>query len=683
MKPLFVRLCAGAAWLLSAAACTAPAHRTLPVTPAPQEVVWQRGSFTWPDTLRYTSPFDAAAQADLEAWAEGKLPLAAAGAKKASLRFACDSEVAPEGYRLCIGRSGIDIAASDPAGAFYAMQTLWQLAEHYAPEGALPALCIADAPRFPYRGLMLDVSRHFRDKEFVKRQLDLMARYKLNRFHWHLTDGAGWRIQIDRYPELTDIAAWRPYPDWAGWHQGRRRYCRRNDPAADGGYYTKEDIREVVAYAEKLHITVIPEIEMPGHSEEVLAVYPDLACTKRPYTSSEFCIGNERTFEFLTQVLDEVIELFPSEYIHIGGDEAGKGAWSICPACRARMKQEGLQHVDELQSYLIRRIEQHLNARGRKLLGWDEILEGGLAPNATVMSWRGVEGGLAAARTGHHAVMSPGSHCYLDGCQDDPATEPAGSAAILTLAKVYEYDPAPDSLGAAVTAMILGVQGNLWCEHVATADHCERMLWPRGAAIAEVGWTAPGRKDYDDFLARACSEVAWMEAHGYHPFDQRTAIGSRPESREAVSVLSTGKPVTYNTPYHPAYPAAGDATLTDGWRGTWTFGDRRWQGWLNADADVTVDLGERMELSRISMDFLQGRAAEIWMPREVEIAVSDDGEHFTTLAVVANDIAADYPKNAYKTFGWTGRAEGRYVRVCGRIDRSHGGWLFTDEILVE
>lgn len=677
MHSLFFRLFAVSAFLFGSAASKGKTSPALPVTPTPQSVRWQKGSFAWPDTLYYySSPFGTMPTV-------GQLPLAVAHSRTANLRFTLDVTLPSEGYRLSIGKKRIDIAAADGAGAFYALQSLAQLAEHYAPEGSIPAVIITDAPRFPYRGLMLDVSRHFRDKKFVKRQLDLMARYKLNRFHWHLTDGAGWRIEIDRYPELTGIAAWRPYADWAAWNNGGRHYCRQDALAAQGGYYTKEDIREVVEYARQLHITVIPEIEMPGHSEEVLAVYPDLSCTKHPYTSSDFCVGSERTFEFLTAVLDEIIELFPSEYIHIGGDEASKKAWTTCPDCQKRMLDEGLSSTDELQSYLIRRIEQHLNVRGRKLLGWDEILEGGLAPNATVMSWRGIQGGIAAAQSGHYAVMSPGSHCYLDGCQDDPTLEPAGSAAILTLPTVYAYDPAPDSLEAAVRQMILGVQGNLWCEHVSTPEHCERMLWPRGVAVAEVGWTLPERKNYPDFLSRVCRDIPRLQSLGYHPFDQRKAVGSRPESRDRLSVLSTGKPVIYNTAYHKAYPAAGATTLTDGLRGGWSFGDRRWQGWLCVNADVTVDLEQCQPIARIAIDFLQGRAAEIWMPYEVEISVSEDGEHFTTLAVVPNSVPTDYAKSAYKTFSWSGQSFARYVRVCGRIDMSHGGWLFADEVVVE
>lgn len=681
MKRFYLLCCA--ALLAGFASCSDDAPRSTGIIPVPQNVSWHSGTFSVPETLTYTTDLAPADLADFQSWTE-RAPIAltpAASESDAALMLTTDTTLPEEGYRLEVGKKGVTLTAAAPAGLFYGLQSLVQLAENF--DGKIPAVTIEDAPRFPYRGLMLDVSRHFRDKEFVKKQLDLMARYKFNRFHWHLTDGAGWRIEIDKYPALTEIAAWRPYDDWAGWHSGGRRYCHREDPAAQGGYYTKDEIREVIEYARKLHITVIPEIEMPGHSEEVLAVYPELACSGKPYTSSDFCIGNEKTFEFLTNVLDEVIELFPSEYIHIGGDEASKGAWRTCPKCKARMQREGLKDVDELQSYLVHRIEVHLNSRGRKLLGWDEILQGGLAPNATVMSWRGTEGGIAAAKAGHHAIMSPGDHCYLDFCQDDPTTEPPAAAAFLTLPTAYAYDPAPESLGADVVPMILGVQGNLWCEHIPTEEHVEHMLWPRGLAIAEVGWSDPADKNYDDFYARTLDAIEWMQAHGYHPFDQKNAVGSRAESRDTVQCLSTGKQVIYNPVYSPKYAAAGDGSLTDGLRGDWNYGDKRWQGWLDTDVDLVVDLGEKQSFSYIGADFLQGYYADIWMPREVEFSVSDDNEHFQTVGTVVNDLPFDYKKNFYKTFSWSGAAEGRYVRILARSNGRKGGWIFTDEVIVK
>ena len=320
----------------------------------------------------------------------------------------------PESYTLSVTPSRILIQATSGAGLFYGIQTLLQLSAASGESITVPAVEVQDTPRFAYRGLMLDVPRHFLSKDFVKKQIDALAYYKITRLHLHLTDAAGWRIEIKKYPRLTDFAAWRTDANWKKWWNGDRKYLRFDEPGAFGGYYTQDDIREIVEYARQHFITVIPEIEMPAHSEEVLAAYPQLSCTGEPYKNADFCVGNEETFTFLENVLTEVMELFPSEFNHVGGDEAGMAAWKTCPKCQKRMKDEHLSHVDELQSYLIHRIEKFLNARGRRLLGWDEILKGGLAPNATVMSWRGEEGGIAAVTSGHQAIMTPGAFCYLD-----------------------------------------------------------------------------------------------------------------------------------------------------------------------------------------------------------------------------------------------------------------------------
>ena len=605
----------------------------------------------------------------------GKLALESHAAAPA-LSLAGDSSLAREEYVLDVTRRGIELRGGSVSAVLYGLQSLRQLA--FENRGTIPVVRIHDKPFFAYRGAMLDVCRHFSPIGEVKRFIDILALHKLNVFHWHLTDDQGWRIEIRRYPALTQTGSVR-----RGTVVGDHRTSSEYTDEPYGGYYTQDEIREVVEYARALHIEVIPEIEMPGHSEEVLAVFPELSCSGKPYLNSDFCIGNEQTFEFLENVLSEVIGLFPSEYIHIGGDEASKQGWRTCPKCAARMRKEGLKDVDELQSYMIRRIETFLNAKGRRLLGWDEILEGGLAPDATVMSWRGTEGGIAAAAAGHHAVMTPSNYCYLDFCQDDPTTEPVAAAAFLTLEQAYSYDPAPDSLGAQVVPMILGVQGNLWCEHVPTAEHAEHMMWPRLLAVAEVGWSAPERKDYDDFYARALDAVAWLQERGYHPFDQKNAVGPRPESLEPLRCLSTGKTVIYHTPYSPKYAAAGDGSLTDGLRGGWNYGDRRWLGWLDTDVDLVVDLGERQPVRRIAADFMQGFYADIWMPRAVEFSVSDDNERFTPLATVGNDIPVEFKQDCYREFGWTGQTEARYVRLKARHNGRPGGWIFTDEIIVE
>ena len=369
----------------------------------------------------------------------------------------------PESYTLEVTPHKITVQATSGAGLFYGVQTLLQMAQP-AMEGAwsVQATTIQDSPRFEYRGLMLDVSRHFRSKEFVKKQIDALAYYKLNRLHLHLTDAAGWRIEIKKYPLLTELAAWRPEANWKRWwNEGGRKYCRFDAPGASGGYYTQDDIRELVNYARERHITIIPEIEMPAHSEEVLAAYPGLSCAGEPYKGSDFCVGNEETFTFLENVLTEVMALFPSEYIHIGGDEAGKQAWKSCPKCRRRMADEELKNEDELQSYLICRVEKFLNGHGRKLLGWDEIMEGGLAPNATVMVWRGEEGGVRAVKAGHRVVMTPGKFCYLDSYQDAPQFQPEASGGYLPLANVYSYDPVSPAFTEEEAKLIYGVQGNL------------------------------------------------------------------------------------------------------------------------------------------------------------------------------------------------------------------------------
>ena len=367
-----------------------------------------------------------------------------------------------EAYELRITPKRVSIKATDEAGAFYAIQTILQMSEGGA-KRELQCCSLSDAPRFSYRGLLFDVSRHFRSKEFLMKQMDAMALMKLNKMHLHMTNGAGWRIEIERYPRLTEFAAWRPYRSWMDWADDTR-YCESNYPTAYGGYYTKEDIKEILKYAEARHITVIPDIEMPGHSEEVLAAYPELSCSGEPYKNSDYCIGKEETFTFLENVLTEVMELFPSEYIHIGGDEAVKQGWKDCPHCKRRMQEEGLENVDELQSYLIHRIEKFVNSKGHKIIGWDEILEGGLAPNATVMSWRGTEGGIKAMKAGHDVIMTPGETCYLDFTQDAAFKEPVSIGGYTPLKKVYMYEPLEQNISAEEAKHLLGLQGNLWCD---------------------------------------------------------------------------------------------------------------------------------------------------------------------------------------------------------------------------
>jgi hexosaminidase len=433
-------------------------------------------------------------------------------------------------YSLKISRDKITIKANTSTGAFYAIQDLIMMIDIFNTQhsglSSSPVLLkccrIFDYPRFAYRGLMFDTSRHFRSREFIIKQIDLMALAKLNKLHLHLTDAEGWRLQIDKYPALTQKTAWRTEEDLGKWHSGKAEYSTADSSGAYGGFYTKDDIRSIVNYARVRHIEVIPEIEMPGHSREVLHAFPELACVGRSDTASrggELCPGNEKTYEFLENVLSEVAELFPSKYIHIGGDEARKAAWKDCPLCKEKMEEEGMTDVNQLQSYLIERIEKFLNSKGKIIIGWNEILKGGLAPNATVMSWQGTKGGLKAIAMGHDVIMTPEKYCYLDRYQDDPDHSPVAFNTYVPLDTVYSYDPADKAISKKDLHHLLGLQGNLWGEYISTDNHAEYMLYPRAFAIAEVGWSLPARKNQDEFRKRVVLLSGFLKSKGYGYFD--------------------------------------------------------------------------------------------------------------------------------------------------------------------
>ena len=585
----------------------------------------------------------------------------------------------PESYTLCVAEDSILVSAADSAGAFYAMRTLDQLIDLQT--GQAPCVEIRDWPRFGWRGYMQDVSRHFFGMDYLKRQIDAMARLKLNRLHLHLTDAAGWRVEIDRYPMLTSFAAWREGALWKDWWFGDRKYLPEGTPGAYGGYFTKEQLRELVQYAAERFITIVPEIEMPSHSDEVLAAYPELSCTGEPYRHPDFCIGKEETFTFLENVLTEVMEIFPSRYIHVGGDEASKKAWAECPLCRARMETEGLKNVDELQSYMIRRIGKFLEEHGRVLVGWDEILQGGADSAAVVMAWRSVEEGGKSARAGHLTVMTPGAYCYFDTYQDDPSTLPTAMGGYLPLSKVYSFNPVPEDLEPEYAGNIIGVQANLWCEYVPEEAHAELMIYPRLYALAEVAWSPAEGKDYTDFHRRALSLCGKMRSAGYNVFDLEHEVGNRPASRMPVRHKAVGCKVTYNAPYYPGYAAGGDSALVDGLHGGWTYSDGLWQGFITKRRlDVTVDLGHLQRISSVEMDFMQVCGPEVFLPAEVVISISRDGENFTELWRTSRDVVRD-DKVTFVTDGWAGKAKARYVRVEARSGQ-YGGFIFTDEIVV-
>lgn len=549
-------LIAATALILLASACCAPKNETIGIIPEPQIVNYGEGSF---DVTNAAISIDPAicelGKAHVAEFATrlgnalGSPRQGIEGLQDSGIRFIKDEKLAAEQYILDVTPERVDIKASTAAGLFYAIQSLSQLLpdKYFNPEAVcteietcqkpkpcpkalcrkfwrIPAVHIEDSPRFAYRGMHLDVSRHFFDVDFVKKYIDVMALHKINRLHWHLTDDQGWRIEIKKYPRLATVGSVRT----------ETMVLKNFDPfvgdgTPHGGYYTQDEIRDVVAYAAARHITVIPEIDLPGHMIAAMTAYPELGCTGGPYkvwtrwgvAKEVLCPGKEKTFEFIEGVLDEVMELFPSEYIHIGGDECPKDAWQNCPSCQKRIAELGLKSDDKhsaeqyLQNYVTARVQDYLNARGRKIIGWDEILEGDLAEGATVMSWRGAKGGIEAAGKGFDVIMSPNSHFYFDHYQNGtPEKEPFAIGGNLPIEKTYSFDPY-ESIPAEAQKHILGVQANLWTEYIATPAHAEYMVLPRMDALSEVQWCQPERRDFERFKSSVPRMLRIYDALGY------------------------------------------------------------------------------------------------------------------------------------------------------------------------
>jgi hexosaminidase len=427
---------------------------------------------------------------------------------KITLSTVSDTSLRDEGYKLTIGEKEIVIQAQKGSGLFYGMQTLIQLIGAYGKE--IPQAEIIDYPRFSYRGLHLDVGRHMFPAEFIKKYIDLLAHHKYNRFHWHLTEDQGWRIEIKKFPKLQEVAAYRKETVIGHANTATRGNKKDFDGKRYGGYYTQEEIKDIVRFANDRHVTIIPEIELPGHALAALSAYPNLGCTGGPYEAATtwgvfddvFCAGKEDTYRFLEGVMDEVVELFPGQYIHIGGDECPKTKWKSCPYCQRKIRSEKLEDEHELQSYFIQRMEKYLNSKGKRIIGWDEILEGGLAPNATVMSWRGEQGGIDAAKQNHDVIMTPGNWCYFDHYQDTAKSEPLAIGHYTPVSEVYSYEPIPPQLSEEEAKHVLGAQANVWTEYIPTSDHVEYMVYPRASAMSEVLWSPRSARNYDHFLKR-------------------------------------------------------------------------------------------------------------------------------------------------------------------------------------
>jgi len=653
-------------------------------------------------------------------------------------------KVPKEGYKLEIDEKGIAFFAHDEKIMINALYTYIQLGYLLDDPTLLKAMTIEDAPRFGYRGLHLDVSRHFMPLTFLKKYIDLMALYKLNTFHWHITDGGGWRLEIKKYPELTSKAAWRTHNNYLDWLANGKQYVQQGTPNANGGFYTQDQARELVNYAAKKGITIIPEIEFPGHSEEVLAIYPELSCTGVPYTQSEFCVGNPKTFEFLKNILDETMAIFPSTYIHIGGDEADKQHWKNCPHCQALKEKEGLKSEEELQSYAIKQIDEYLQSKGRKLIGWDEILEGGLTKGATVMSWRGEEGGIKAANAGHDVIMTPSSHLYFDGYQTDPRHEPLAMAGYLPLDKVYAYNPLPKEIQADKAKHILGAQANVWTEYMPTYQQVEYMAFPRALALSEVVWTKQELRNWEDFQKRLQhhykvlqrfdvnyyrpsfhikaavtynstknSNTVSLNSEQLTPIIRYTTDGTTPTSKSTLYTLpielsksttlkaasfldsarvspveeleidihkAIGKKVLYTSTWEK-YEAKKELTLTNGVKGTLTYHDGEWQGFTTA-MDVMIDFERREEIKSVAVNFMQMPGPGVYFPGELKVFLSDNGKNFREIETIKNYESTSDPKLKFKKFqvNLDKPQMARYVKVVATNPMK--GFLFTDEIIV-
>ncbi len=649
--------------------------------PLPQQASMGKGHFS--TALPYTLHNNIGAEAD-NVYTRSLLQTAAEGytGKRAVVfdRLKGTTSTSPEAYRIHATPDTLAVYANTPEGFLRAGQTLAQLTE----KGKIAVADITDSPAYAWRGVMLDVSRHFFPIEFLRKQVDVLARYKINRLHLHLTDAAGWRMEIKRYPRLTSLAAWRTDSLWkTWWNDGKRHYASADSAGAYGGFYTQDELRHLVSYASERGITIVPEIEMPAHSEEVLTAYPELSCTHEPYRQADFCPGSVATYDFLENVLREVMDVFPSKEIHVGGDEAGKASWGNCPLCSEKMKELGLDNVDGLQAHLIAHMGHFLETNGRQLVGWDEITSGNLSPQTTVMVWRGTEKAGEAIRHGYDVVLSPGAYCYLDSYQDAPPSQPEAIGGYLTLEKVYSFVPGAD-LSAEERTHIKGIQGNLWTEYVPTASHAEYMLYPRVLAIAETGWHGTEKKNFPEFRSRAAEETKRLRSEAsVNAFDIAREKGERTERAVSVKHKALGAKVTYNLPYHDYYPAAGEGSLTDGLRGGWANNDGRWQGFISGKRfDVTLDLGRPTKVSQVSTDFMQACGPEIFYPSAYIVSLSTDGENFTEVCRQTYTSEKTIQPDV-RTCAWKGRATtARYIRVQA-LPSSFGGWIFTDEVVVK
>ena len=756
MKKWFISMGMGCLLALAAACSSVQQSADYRVVPLPNEITPMEGkAFTLDNRVKILYPEgDADMQRNAGFLAgyvlesTGKTLAVEAGATGSHaivLRLGLQTEN-PEAYLLEVNEDQVTITGSSAAGVFYGIQTLRKsLPVAKDAQVVLPPVRVNDAPRFAYRGMMLDVCRHFFSLDSVKRYIDMLALHNINRFHWHLTDDQGWRIEIKKYPQLTQIGS-----------QRKETVIGRNSGKYDGipygGYYTQEEAREIVAYAKDRYITVIPEFEMPGHMQGVLAAFPELGCTGGPYdvwtqwgvSEDVICAGNDKSLELIKDVLAELIEIFPSEYIHVGGDECPKTRWEKCPKCQAKIRQLGLkddkEHTAEqrLQSYIITEAEKFLNAHGRKIIGWDEILEGGVAPNATVMAWRGAGEGVKAAKMRHDVIMVPTTYFYFDYYQTNILDEePLAIGGYVPIEKVYSFEPYQKELTAEENKHIIGLQANLWTEYITSFRHVEYMVLPRMAALSEIQWTQPQFKDYGDFLERMPKMFDIYDIYGYnyarHLFDVKanflpdtvagtltvtlstldganihyTLDGTKPSANspkytgpltlkenctfKAAAIRPAGssrvytaeinlnkaslKPIALLQPLKAPYIFNGALNLVDGLTGDANYKSGRWIAFYGNDMEAVIDFKQSTAISSVEIHTCVEKGDWVFDARGFSVAVSDDGKNFTAVASEDYPVATPDSPNGVLAHKLTFEPRNaRYLKVVALSERRIPDW---------
>lgn len=662
-----------------------------------------------------------------------------------------------EGYTLKVTSEEIIISASSPKGAFYGVQSLRQLLpasfenNSYTKKSvAIQNVEIKDEPQFKYRGMHLDVGRHFFSVDFIKKYIDMMSMLKMNTFHWHLTEDQGWRIEIKKYPKLNEIAAYRKetlighYSDQPHQFDGKKY----------GGYYTQEEVKSIVSYASKRQITVIPEIEMPGHAQAALSAYPELGCTGKPIDVAtkwgvfeDIYCPKESTFEFLEDVLDEVMALFPGKYIHIGGDEAPKTRWKNCNHCQQLIKKENLKDEHGLQSYFITRMEKYINSKGKQIIGWDEILEGGLAPNATVMSWRGTSGAVTAAKQHHDVILTPGTHCYFDHYQSTKEDEPLAIGGFLPLEKVYSFNPIPEELTADEAKYVLGAQGNVWTEYMKTSKQVEYMAFPRMVALSEVVWSANKNKDFGDFRNRLEYYQERLDARDVNYANHLYEVKGKSEIKEGNSfvILETsskdktirynldgtnptvtsavynqpikidksvvvkaaafnetaqvsgiyektinlhkavGKSISFSVAPDGRYNSGGTIALINGTNGNnKRYGDKEWLGFDGKDVEITIDLGKKMDVNTITTRFNNSKGSWIYAPSQVVVSFPGNDEFLPIELESSDEKIVDLKLETKINTQFVKLKIINYGLIPdGKQGAGNRAWLFIDEIIID